>query len=96
MSDSIANFIKVQRILNDNDSVNAKVQSETININDIKGFRSWHKGKNDAHIKGDITLVVMKSTIKIKDSEERKPQTILINEKYEDFEERISQRTTIK
>ena len=88
MSDN-PNFIKVDRVLSDKDSsVNSKVESETININDIQGFRAWHKGVNDKGIDGDMTMIIKKS--------DSKNKTILIAESYESFENRISGVTKIK
>lgn len=77
------NFIKVKRVLSDKDSsVNTKIEDETININDIQGFRAWHKGPNDKEIEGPMTMIIKKS--------DSKNKTILIQEDYDTFEARLS------
>jgi hypothetical protein len=82
MSDSTPNFIRVKRVLSDKDSsVNTKIEDESININDIQGYRAWHKGPNDDKIVGPMTMVVKKS--------DSKNKTILIQEDYDKFEKRL-------
>lgn len=97
MSD-VANFIQVDRILNDGEKVNAKVRPETININDIKGFRKWWKGKEEEGVgeQGKMTILMIKSTIPDKDTGGHKIQTIVINESYESFTQRLGRQTMIK
>lgn len=76
------NFIKVKRVLSDKDSsINTKIEDETININDIQGFRAWHKGPNDDKIEGPMTMIIKKS--------DSKNKTILIQEDYDTFEARL-------
>lgn len=91
------NFIKVQRILKNKETGAIKVEPETISINDIKGFRPWHKGKSDEKVEGDITAVIVKTEgHKDKAGNEVHQQMIHINENYADFEDRVGQRTTVK
>ena len=83
-------LIKIKRILNDRESSNSVVRKEVINISDVKGFREWHKGKNDSAIEGDITLVILKSE---KKDGANKEKIMLINEKWTEFEQRVLNRT---
>ena len=91
MQESIPNFIKIPRILNDGKTKNSKVESESINVNDIKGFRHWHKGDNDQKINGDFTLIILKTGSVQEGSSARKVQKILINENCDAFQDRIAE-----
>lgn len=89
MSDGTS-FIKIKRIITDRETKKNTVKSETIAIKDVRGFREWHKGKNDGDIEGDITMVI------IDQSSDKKPRTILINESEAAFSERISASVPVK
>lgn len=90
---SSGTLVEIKRIISDRESnVNTVSRLETIEASDIKGFRAWHKGPKDAAIKGDITILKVKD----KDDPSDRVKTILIEEKYEDFVNRMSHRVEIK
>lgn len=90
MSTNTPIFIKVRRVLSKKDSsMNTKIEDETININDIQGYRPWHKGPNDKDIEGPMIQIVRVNNSKHK--------VILIQEEYYAFEARLAaQGVTIK
>lgn len=90
---SSGTLIEIKRIISDKSTKeNIGSRSETIEASDIKGFRAWHKGDKDSAIKGDITILKVKD----KDDQNSRLKTILIEEKYEDFINRMSQHVKVK
>lgn len=88
-----AKFIEVKRVVSAKDSsVNTHSSPESLPIDSIGPFRAWKKGVNDVNIKGDMTLVMMKS----EDDEDKKGKTILIEESYESFKSRLGAYVIIK
>lgn len=85
-------LVEIKRVISNDEGINTSSRLETIEINDIKGFRKWHKGPKDDAIKGDMTI------LKVKDSTDpnAKPKTVLIEESYEDFLNRMSSRVEIR
>jgi hypothetical protein len=90
-SEAVPNLIKVQIILDGKEGKNSKIESETIDANDIKGCRHWNKGDNDKKVEGDITMIIMKTDQFHKDSNVRKVKKILINENCDIFEKRLEE-----
>lgn len=81
---SVSQFIEIKRVTKDKNSVNI-LKDETIRIEDIKSFRPWFKNEQEKkEIKGEITMLVMKDSSVEPDSE-RKVNTLLVNEAYNDF-----------
>ena len=96
-------FIEVNRVLSDKDTkINTSTQPESIDVSIIESFRGWHKGKNDIGIKGELTLLILK------DRENKNPEsnsgaeeknrvrTMLIQESYKDFLNRMSARVVVR
>jgi len=90
-TEAVPNLIKVQIILDGKEGKNSKIENETIDANDIKGCRHWHKGDNDKKVEGDITMIIMKTDQFHKDSTVRKVKKILINENCDVFEKRLEE-----
>lgn len=100
-------FIQIKRVTKDRHD-NQTVRDEVINTNDIDSFRPWHKGRNDKGIDGDITIIILKADPKKKkdtDSDEsetengdskkghlRDRKTILIQESFHDFMDRLNSK----
>lgn len=97
-------FIEIKRIVSDENKMNsASVQPESIDISLIESFRGWHKGKNDHGISGEMTLLVLKDKEKKESSFEKvweigkpKVRTILIEESYSMFLDRMSARVVVR
>lgn len=89
-------FIEVNRVLSNSEKVNVSIKPETINIGEIQGFRAWHKGKRDVGIKGDMTIVMMKSVKQNESDGDKGSFNILIEESYNDFSKRISKKVIIE
>jgi hypothetical protein len=83
---SVSQFIEIKRVTKDKNKVNI-LKDETIRIEDIKSFRPWFKNEQEKkEIKGEITMLVMKdSSVDIDSDSERKVNTLLVNEAYNDF-----------
>lgn len=93
-------FIEIRKIITDK-KTNQNTHSElhTINVNEIKSFRKWHKRENDANIVGEMTIIVLdKQEIKIvrDDSEKFRMRTALIEESYESFMCRLNEKVPVK
>jgi hypothetical protein len=88
-------LIEVKRVLSNNEKINTSSEPEALDINLIQSFRAWHKGSKDNLIEGEMTLVVLKSDKKNEDGT-KKTQTMLIEESYKDFLDRMSSRVIIK
>lgn len=86
-------YIEVRRIVSNDEKVNIESRPEVIEVGKIKSFRAWHKGNKDRLIKGEITILVMKSD---KVDPERKIETMLIEEAYSDFIDRMSAKVIVK
>lgn len=86
------------------------IQLELIKISDIKACRHWHIGKNDAPVAYEQTLLIMEGGKQGEDkpavdennymdrdnfSQNKKVPTILIQEKYEAFRDRLSTRVPV-
>lgn len=105
-------FIEVKRVLSNADRDNVGTQPEIFNVADIKSARAWHKGKHDKAIKGDMTIVLLRNDAKNtpetifneteeekswrEEKEKQKPKTILIEEPYQSFIRRMSQKAIVK
>lgn len=85
-------LVEIKRVISNDEGINTSSRLETIDISDIKGFRAWHKGAKDAAIKGDMTI------LKVKDVSDpnAKPKTVLIEESYDDFLNRMSSRVEVR
>ena len=96
------NFIEVRKVIGSrNSKENVGSSKETYNVSDIKGFRPWHKGENDRLIVGEMTqLIIQKSrasaTVISGHVKENNFTTVLIEESYNDFMYRLSQKAVIK
>lgn len=88
-------FIEVNRVLSNNEKINISTKPETINIGEIQGFRAWHKGKKDVGIKGEMTIVMMKSAKQSESEADKGSFNILIEESYTEFSKRISKKIII-
>jgi len=91
MSDT--KFIEIDRVLSDDDKNNVSSEKETIDINSIRSFRVWHKGKKDEKIDGDMTLIILKPDV---NSTAIKPRTMLIKESYESFIGRVGHKASLR
>jgi hypothetical protein len=88
-------FIEIMRVISSNHTgVNTHSSPEMLEISRIGACRGWIKGKNDEAIKGDITLVVLKPEKK-EDGTEKKV-SMLIEESYNSFIERLGAKVIIK
>jgi hypothetical protein len=86
-------LIEIKRVLSDDDKNNYTSEKETFDVNMIQSYRSWHKGKKDEKIKGDMTLIVLKPTNF--DSANTRPRTMLIEEDYDSFSNRVSYKVPV-
>lgn len=93
MSDN--SFIEINRVLSDENKMNVNTKPETIAINSILSYRDWHKGDKDKAIEGPITLIVLKSDSKGGEAPKKTP-TMLINEDYNDFRDRLNTKAVVK
>lgn len=96
-------MIEVRRVLSDNLKNNTKSEPEVLDLNLISSFRGWHKGNKDAAIAGPMTIIVLKdiknnNNEKNEDGEDKKRviKTMLIEESYTSFLERMSTKVVIK
>jgi hypothetical protein len=108
--DSFMEFIEVRRVITNRRSEQSVVK-ETINVKDIKTFRSWHKGKSDTFA-GEATLIVFyghptknddarpadagTSGDSDNNDDKLKLPTMLIAEDYTSFIDRMSARVVVK
>lgn len=84
-------FIEIKKVISDKESgVNVSSRPEGIDISDIKGFRPWHKGKKDNEISGEMTL------LKVIDRKTEELKTLLIEESYSSFVNRLSYRAVVR
>lgn len=75
-------FVEVEKITEKKGTT--KIVVESINLNEIKGFRAWHKSESDQkEVKGDITILYLQSS----SSDEK--NDMRINENYDKFVARI-------
>lgn len=85
-------LIEINRVLSDEDKNNISTEKEVIDVNMIRSFRNWHKGKKDEKIKGEMTLIVLKPD---NPHAATKPRTMLIEEAYENFKNRIGYKVPL-
>jgi len=88
-------FIEVLRVLSGDEASkeNTHTSPEGVEINLIGGFRPWKKGKNDMNIKGEMTLIVYKPNPK--DDASKNPKSILIEESYREFRDRLGSMANV-
>lgn len=86
-------LIEIKRIISDKDKNNTGSEKEAIDPDMIRGIRAWHKGKNDTQIIGDMTLIVLKPDYQM--SAGSKPRTMLIEENYDDFMNRLAYKVPV-
>lgn len=91
-------FIEVRKIVTDKSTkMNTHSEPRSLDIDDIKSFRRWHKSDKDSLIKGEMTQIMLESDTVYIIGENKKPHfpTMLIEEGYEDFAYRLSQRVPV-
>lgn len=95
-------FIEVKRVIADKaTNENKSVQKETMKISRIEFYRSWHKGRRDSGIKGDMTLMMVQPYITDEagvevEAPSNKLIPVLIEESYESFANRMSEKVVVK
>ena len=91
-------FIEIKRVISDKETKkNIGTQPESIRVSMIESFRAWHKGGNDEKIKGDMTILVLKNSDKSAELEFKgKVRTMLIEEHYDNFLDRLSAKIIIR
>jgi hypothetical protein len=102
-------FIEVKRVVSEN-NINVGSRPESYPIDSIFTFREWHKGKNDNFIQGDMTIIVFRPKEKTgktavigengditeRSIDKNKLKTILIEESYESFLNRMSSYVPVR
>ena len=92
--ENVEQFIEVMRVENEDreQKINSRSLPYTLNVREICGFRNWKKGPNDIKIKGEMVSVILKSNR----TESDKMKTILIEESYNAFKDRLSYKAVVK
>lgn len=88
-------YIEVRRVVSNKEGINTESRPEVIETEVIKSFRKWNKGPKDTLIQGDMVQLVLKEDKKTKDGGER-AVTMLIEETYSGFFERMNLKSPIK
>jgi hypothetical protein len=90
-------FIQVDRVVKDKTGQQV-VAPETISIDEIRSFRPWKFTETDK-VKGKCTLLVLKSTSRATGQPAEKENdnlpTMVINESYDNFLQRMSGRVIL-
>jgi hypothetical protein len=98
-------YIELKRVVTDKDTKeNKSINKETMKISRIEFYRGWHKGLRDKAIKGEMTLLMVKPYSSAEEEVEKevtdvksdKLVPVLIEESYESFSSRMSERVVVK
>ena len=104
MTNNNTQFIEVRKVVAKKGSPeNTKSFPQLINVAEIQTGRAWKKSKNDTSISGYMTMLVLRKrefTVtgsgEVIDIPAPKHHTMLIEENYEDFKYRLSQKAVVK
>lgn len=102
-------FIEIKKVISKG-GVNVGANSECIPAKSVYSFRPWHKGKNDKYIQGDMTQLLIfrdpdesvRVSSKVVDGstiesvESKKLKSILIEESYNSFTVRMSDKRFVR
>lgn len=95
MSNTSPQLIAIKKVTTDKNG-KVVVRDEVIRPGDVKSFRDWFKTEKEKVVDGPITLVVLEDEINDKKTGKPKQRTLLINESFKDFSDRMSKHIVIR